>query len=147
MKVYIHFFSSIMLSMVFFYSCASNPSAESKKDFLTNQQIPDSKKIKLLLEQGHPSLSLPKEERQKLYQLYQNSGFQPFFDSTTQSEQIQQRWTNSLSKAMYFGLPESRKLPELKGHRLVNEILINYYIGTTIAILRSIFIIFATPPL
>ena len=104
MKVYIHFFSSIMLSMVFFYSCASNPSAESKKDFLTNQQIPDSKKIKLLLEQGHPSLSLPKEERQKLYQLYQNSGFQPFFDSTTQSEQIQQRWTNSLSKAMYFGL-------------------------------------------
>lgn len=142
MKVYIHFFSSMMLSMVFFYSCASNPSAESKKDFLTNQQIPDSKKIKLLLEQGHPSLSLPKEERQKLYQLYQNSGFQPFFDSTTQSEQIQQRWTNSLSKAMYFGLPESRKLPELKGHRLVNELLINYYIGTTIHDLDSGFIDF-----
>ena len=142
MKVYIHFFSSMMLSMVFFYSCALNPSAESKKDFLTNQQIPDSKKIKLLLEQGHPSLSLPKEERQKLYQLYQNSGFQPFFDSTTQSEQIQQRWTNSLSKAMYFGLPESRKLPELKGHRLVNELLINYYIGTTIHDLDSGFIDF-----
>ena len=142
MKVDIHFFSSMMLSLVFFYSCASNPSAEIKKDFLTNQQLPDSKKIKLLLEQGHPSLSLAKEERQKLYQRYQSTAFQPFFDSTKQSKQIQERWSKTLYKAMYFGLPESRMLPELKGHRLVNELLINYYIGTTMHDLDSGFIDF-----
>ena len=126
----------------FFNSCTSNQTIATKKDFLYDRLISDSKKIKLLLDNGHPTLPLQKDERQKLYQLYQNAGFQPFFDPTNQSKKIEQKWSKTLSKGVNFGLPESRTLPEIKGHRLVKELLINYYIGTTIHDLDSGFIDF-----
>ena len=124
----------------FFYSCAPKKSSAAKKDFLTNKRLTDSKKIKLLIENGHPSLALNKEERQKLYNLYQNKGFQPFFNST--KNQIKINWARTLSKGTHFGLPEQRLLTTQKSHPLVKELLINYQIGTVMHDLDSGFIDF-----
>ena len=128
----------------FIYSCAPKKSIVTKKDFLSSKSIADAKKIKLLLENGHPDLPLTNEERQKLYNFYQLKGFQPYFNPTNTSKQIKNNWTFSLKKAAHFGLPAARLIPFKKRHPLVQELLLNYQIGTILHDLDSGFIDFQT---
>ena len=128
----------------FIYSCVPKKSIVTKKDFLSSKSIADAKKIKLLLENGHPDLPLTNEERQKLYNFYQLKGFQPYFNPTNTSKQIKNNWTFSLKKAAHFGLPAARLIPFKKRHPLVQELLLNYQIGTILHDLDSGFIDFQT---
>ena len=98
--------------------------------------------MKLLLENGHTTLPLTKEERQKLYNAYQLNGFQPFFNRTSARKQIKNNWARTITKAAHFGLPSSRTIPFKEGHPLVQELLIHYQIGTMLHDLDSGFIDF-----
>jgi len=144
MKASIRLLSVFIAISAFIYSCAPQKSTAAKKDFLSSKSIADTKKIKLLLENGHPDLPLTKEERQKLYNFYQLKGFQPYFNPTNTSKQIKNNWTYSLKKAAHFGLPAARLIPFKKRHPLVQELLLNYQIGTILHDLDSGFIDFET---
>lgn len=110
---------------------------------MTNKRLADSKKIKLLLEAGHPLLPLGKKERQELYSLYQKKGFQPFFKPKDEHQQrIKKKWSRSISKAAHFGIADARTFPLDNRHQLITELLINYQIGTIIHDLDSGFIDF-----
>lgn len=142
MKAYIRLLSTIIAISAFFYSCAPTKPVSTKKDFLSSKSLSDSKKIKLLLENGHPTLPLSKAERQKLYDSYQHKGFQPYFNRTTASIQIKNNWSRTLTKAAHFGLPSARIITFKKGHPLVQELLLHYQIGTILHDLDSGFIDF-----
>ena len=144
MKASIRLLSTIIAMSVFLWSCAPSKSVDTKKDFLTNKSFSASKKIRLLLENGHPTLPLTTDERQKLYNAYQLKGFQPYFNRTNASKQIKNNWTRTFTKAAHFGLPSSRIIPFKKGHPLVQELLLHYQIGTVLHDLDSGFIDFQT---
>jgi hypothetical protein len=142
MKASIRLLSAIIAISAFFYSCAPTKPTSAKKDFLSSKSFSASKKMKLLLENGHPTLPLTTAERQKLYNSYQDKGFQPFFNRTSASKQIKNNWLRTLTKAAHFGLPSSRLIPFKEGHPLVQELLIHYQISTTLHDLDSGFIDF-----
>jgi hypothetical protein len=142
MKASIRLLSAILAISAFFFSCAPTNPTSAKKDFLSSKSLSASKKIKLLLENGHPTLPLSKEERQKLYNAYEQKGFQPFFNRTNTSKQIKNNWMRTLTKAAHFGLPLSRTIPFKEGHPLVQELLLHYQIGTMLHDLDSGFIDF-----
>ena len=142
MKAHIRLLSMIIAISAFFYSCAPTQPTAPKKDFLSSKSLSDSKKMKLLLENGHPTLPLNTDERQKLYNAYQHKGFQPYFNRTNASKQIKNNWTRTFTKAAHFGLPSSRLIPFKKGHPLVQELLLHYQIGTMLHDLDSGFIDF-----
>ena len=142
MKASIRLLSAILAISAFFFSCAPTNPTTAKKDFLSSKSLSASKKMKLLLENGHPTLPLTTDERQKLYNAYQQKGFQPFFNRTNTSKQIKNNWARTLTKAAHFGLPASRTIPFKEGHPLVQELLLHYQIGTMLHDLDSGFIDF-----
>jgi hypothetical protein len=142
MKASIRLLSAIITLSAFFLSCAPTKTTSAKKDFLSSKSFSPSKKMKLLLENGHPTLPLTTAERKKLYNSYQLKGFQPFFNRTSASEQIKNNWKRTLTKAAHFGLPSSRLISFKEGHPLVQELLIYYQISTTLHDLDSGFIDF-----
>ena len=142
MKASIRLLSAIIAISAFFYGCAPTKTTSEKKDYLSSKSLSASKKMKLLLANGHPTLPLSKAARQTLYNAYQLKGFQPFFNRTSTSQQIKNNWTRTLSKAAHFGLPSSRSIPFKEGHPLVQELLLHYQISTTLHDLDSGFIDF-----
>ena len=142
MKASIRLLSTIIAISAYFFSCAPTKPTAAKKDFLSSKSLSAPKKMKLLLKNGHPTLPLTKEERLKLYNAYQLKGFQPFFNRTSASKQIKNNWTQTITKAAYFGLPSSRTIPFKESHPLVQELLLHYQIGTILHDLDSGFIDF-----
>jgi hypothetical protein len=142
MKASIRLLSTIIAISAFFLSCAPTKPTSAKKDYLSSKSLSASKKMKLLLENGHPTLPLTKEERQKLYNAYKLNGFQPLFNRTSTSKQIKNNWARTFTKSAHFGLPSSRTIPFKEGHPLVQELLIRYQIGTMLHDLDSGFIDF-----
>lgn len=142
MKRALYLTSSLLLALMLLMACQEVEAKKSEKDFLLDRKIPQSVQIKRLLTEGHKELPLDKTERQQLYSFYQNIGFQPIYSQKAIGHTIKKNWLETISKHPHFGLPKVRMISMTNKHALIQELLLNYQIGTMLHDLDSGFIDF-----
>lgn len=133
---------SLVLWGTLLSACTSPAPPKESVNFLTDEKLKSTQKIKQLLSEGHPDLKLSKLDLGKLYSFYKRNGFQPMHLETAGYSLSGKKWHQSILRHEFFGIPANRILVSKNQNLILQDVILSYNIGVMTQDLDSGFINF-----